>query len=552
MEFEKIIPASDLAVAQCGNELPVNGSVLAVFAEQAFKRLSFTFPQEHLESLLNVACDPASSENDRLVAVKLLENAVIAAKGTLPLCQDTGVAQVFAWKDSSVYSVLNAVNRTMPFTSDTEALTAGVGKAYKENNLRFSINIPSSLFDEKNSATNLPAQVDVFSTNESGEPSYRFLFCAKGGGSSNKTDFTCATKALLNPQSFERFLQTKIAALGTAACPPYTIAVVIGGLSPEQNLQTLKLATTGYWDAAEALNEAGGAIRWTDTVGGVRPLRCKDWEERVLQIAAETGLGAQFGGSHLAAHARVFRLPRHGASCFASIGVSCNAHRNLVGYISREGAFLQKNISDPRPFFEKATAYTAGADAHHGEPVKVDLSSIEAARAKLSDYPVGQAFLFSGESLVARDAAHARWKALLESGKPLPDYTLHYPILYAGPAETPKGAVIGSFGPTTANRMDPYADDLMSRGAALITIAKGNRSELWRTACKKYGAFYLGTIGGAAALIAEKHITARKVLDYPDLGMEAVQLISVKDLPVFLITDDKGNDFYASLQKSLR
>lgn len=552
MEFEKIIPASDLAVAQCGNELPVNGSVLAVFAEQAFKRLSFTFPQEHLESLLNVACDPASSENDRLVAVKLLENAVIAAKGTLPLCQDTGVAQVFAWKDSSVYSVLNAVNRTMPFTSDTEALTAGVGKAYKENNLRFSINIPSSLFDEKNSATNLPAQVDVFSTNESGEPSYRFLFCAKGGGSSNKTDFTCATKALLNPQSFERFLQTKIAALGTAACPPYTIAVVIGGLSPEQNLQTLKLATTGYWDAAEALNEAGGAIRWTDTVGGVRPLRCKDWEERVLQIAAETGLGAQFGGSHLAAHARVFRLPRHGASCFASIGVSCNAHRNLVGYISREGAFLQKNISDPRPFFEKATAYTAGADAHHGEPVKVDLSSIEAARAKLSDYPVGQAFLFSGEILVARDAAHARWKALLESGKPLPDYTLHYPILYAGPAETPKGAVIGSFGPTTANRMDPYADDLMSRGAALITIAKGNRSELWRTACKKYGAFYLGTIGGAAALIAEKHITARKVLDYPDLGMEAVQLILVKDLPVFLITDDKGNDFYASLQKNLR
>lgn len=552
MEFEKIIPASDLAVAQCGNELPVNGSVLAVFAEQAFKRLSFTFPQEHLESLLNVACDPASSENDRLVAVKLLENAVIAAKGTLPLCQDTGVAQVFAWKDSSVYSILNAVNRTMPFTSDTEALTAGVGKAYKENNLRFSINIPSSLFDEKNSATNLPAQVDVFSTNESGEPSYRFLFCAKGGGSSNKTDFTCATKALLNPQSFERFLQTKIAALGTAACPPYTIAVVIGGLSPEQNLQTLKLATTGYWDAVEALNEAGGAIRWTDTVGGVRPLRCKDWEERVLQIAAETGLGAQFGGSHLAAHARVFRLPRHGASCFASIGVSCNAHRNLVGYISREGAFLQKNISNPRPFFEKAAAYTAGADAHHGEPVKVDLSSIEAARAKLSDYPVGQAFLFSGEILVARDAAHARWKALLESGKPLPDYTLHYPILYAGPAETPKGAVIGSFGPTTANRMDPYADDLMSRGAALITIAKGNRSELWRTACKKYGAFYLGTIGGAAALIAEKHITARKVLDYPDLGMEAVQLISVKDLPVFLITDDKGNDFYASLQKSLR
>ncbi|MGI5098434.1 fumarate hydratase C-terminal domain-containing protein [Treponema vincentii] len=567
MEFEKIISASGLAAEQCGQGLTVDGSVLAAFTEQAFKRLSFTFPQEHLESLVDVACDPASSENDRLVAVKLLENAVIAAKGTLPLCQDTGVAQVFAWKDAGVCTALTAAGGTVHFGSDEEAFTAGVGKAYKENNLRFSINIPSSLFDEKNSATNLPAQVDVFSTNGAGtgtaeyagsscsngtgsdstEPSYRFLFCAKGGGSSNKTDFTCATKALLNPQSFERFLKTKIAALGTAACPPYTIAVVIGGLSPEQNLQTLKLATTGYWDAAEALNKIGGSIRWTDTAGGVRPLRCRDWEERVLQIAAETGLGAQFGGSHLAAHARVFRLPRHGASCFASIGVSCNAHRNLVGYISREGAFLQKNVSDPRPFFEKAATYTAHTAAHHGEPVAVELSSIDAARAALSKYPVGQAFLFSGEILVARDAAHARWKALLESGKPLPDYTLHYPILYAGPAETPKGAVIGSFGPTTANRMDPYADDLMSRGAALITIAKGNRSELWRTACKKYGAFYLGTIGGAAALIAEKHITARKVLDYPDLGMEAVQLISVKDLPVFLITDDKGNDFYAAL-----
>ena len=605
MEFEKIIPAADLAAEQCGSGITVDGSVLAAFAEQAFKRLSFTFPQEHLESLSAIACDPAASENDRLVADKLLENAVIAAKGTLPLCQDTGVAQIFAWKDAAVSSVFNATGESAHFGSDTEALTAGIGKAYKENNLRFSINIPSSLFDEKNSATNLPAQVDIFGTNgtdtaaspcpaetagtgrltdtfataDTGEyhvhePSYRFLFCAKGGGSSNKTDFTCATKALLNPQSFERFLQTKIAALGTAACPPYTIAVVIGGLSPEQNLLTLKLATTGYWDAAEVLNKNGSALRWTDTVGGVRPLRCKDWEDRVLQIAAETGLGAQFGGTHLAAHARVFRLPRHGASCFASIGVSCNAHRNLVGYISREGAFLQKTVSDPQSFLTTAAACatrlaesssatslsssdsakecpTAAQkeDIRKREPVPIELISIDAARTRLSHYPVGQAFLFSGDILVARDAAHARWKTLLEEGKPLPDYTLRYPILYAGPAETPDGAVIGSFGPTTANRMDPYADDLMSRGAALITIAKGNRSELWRTACKKYGAFYLGTIGGAAALIAEKHITARKVLDYPDLGMEAVQLITVKDLPVFLITNDKGDDFYASLKK---
>lgn len=599
MEFEKIIDVCDGMSQRANNELIVDKKLLSLFAEQAFKRLSFTFPQEHLESLLHVACDPAASENDRLVAVKLLENAVIAAKGRLPLCQDTGVAQAFAWKDAGVCSSapqdMHGTDDTELVCSDEQALTQGIGRAYKENNLRFSINIPSSLFDEKNSATNLPAQIDIFSTDQADwrssaaagiEPSYRFLFCAKGGGSSNKTDFTCATKALLNIQSFERFLKTKISALGTAACPPYTIAVVIGGLSPEQNLLTLKLATTSYWDAAEILNGQGGSIRWTDTVGGVRPLRCKDWEARILQIAAETGLGAQFGGTHLAAHARVFRLPRHGASCFASIGVSCNAHRNLVGYISREGAFLQKNVADPLPFLEKALAYTTGtasgssiaadaafqktahnnavpqppcavssgesttlatAAAKHREPIRVDLCSIDAVRAQLSAYSVGQAFLFSGNILVARDAAHARWKALLESGKPLPSYTQQYPILYAGPAETPAGAVIGSFGPTTANRMDPYADDLMSRGAALITIAKGNRSELWRTACKKYGAFYLGTIGGAAALIAEKHITSRRVLDYPDLGMEAVQLISVNDLPVFLITDNKGNDFYASL-----
>lgn len=556
MKFENIIPATDDLRAQdhC-DKLIVSGTLLASFAEQAFKRLSFTFPLEHLESLQYIACDSTTSENDRLVAKKLLENAVISAKGTLPLCQDTGVAHVFAWKDADVYSALNTAGATQHFNSEIEALTAGIGKAYKENNLRFSINTPTSLFDETNSATNLPAQIDIFSTDtmpNTAEPTYRFLFCAKGGGSSNKTDFTCATKALLNPQSFDYFLRTKIAALGTAACPPYTIAVVIGGLSPEQNLLTLKLATTGYWDAVETLN-AAGPIRWTNMVGGVQPLRCKDWEKRILDIAAETGLGAQFGGKHLAAHARIFRLPRHGASCFASIGVSCNAQRNLLGYISRDGAFLQKNIINPLAFLEKALQPAAkkidAVAQHTTEPIKIDLQPMSTARAEMSRYTVGQAFFFSGDILVARDAAHARWKTLLNSGKPLPDYVVQYPILYAGPAETPNGAVIGSFGPTTANRMDSYADDLMSRGAALITIAKGNRSELWRNACKKYGAFYLGTIGGAAALIAEKHITSRRVLDYSDLGMEAVQLISVKDLPVFLIMDDKGNDFYASLKK---
>lgn len=555
MEFDEIIPASDLSALRSGRDVTVDGNVLALFAEKAFQRLSFTFPEEHLKSLSAIAADPSASENDKLVAVKLLENAVIAAKGRFPLCQDTGVAHIFAWKDPQVTTYLPEESG---FTSDYAALSYGIGRAYKNNNLRFSINLPLSLFEEKNSATNLPAQIDIFSAMPTGrmpdgtaaEPSYRFLFCAKGGGSSNKTDFTCATKALLNPQSFERFLRTKIAALGTAACPPYTIAVVIGGLSPEQNLLTLKLATAGYWDAVEQRYAESAGVRWTDTAGGVSPLRCKDWEPRILEIAAETGLGAQFGGSSLAAHARVFRLPRHGASCFASIGVSCNAHRNLLGFITRNGAFLQKNCIDPLPFFNQAVTSKQTTQTYGNEnrqPIPVTLGSIAAVRAQLSAYPVGQAFSFSGEILVARDATHARWKALLDEGKALPDYTGRYPILYAGPAETPAGAVIGSFGPTTANRMDPYAEDLMSRGAALITIAKGNRSELWRAACKKYGAFYLGTIGGAAALIAEKHITDRRILDYPDLGMEAVQLISVKDLPVFLIIDDKGTDFYAAL-----
>ncbi|MGP1530154.1 MAG: FumA C-terminus/TtdB family hydratase beta subunit [Treponema sp.] len=555
LTFEKLSVDERLSKVDAAPDYTVDRTILADFAAQAFVRLSFTFPESHLEHLVSAACAADSSKNDRLVACTLLENAVIAAKGSLPLCQDTGVAQLIAWKDSALHTISKGYEPL--FASDTEALSFGIGQAYQKHNLRFSINTPLSLFEERNSKTNLPACIDIFSTEcpPDKKPSYRFLCCAKGGGSSNKTDFTCATKALLNEKAFEQFLKTKIAALGTAACPPYTIAVVIGGLSPEQNLLTLKLATTGYWEAITHLKQKSAqSICWTDTVGGVKPLRCTEWEPRILELARGTGLGAQFGGTQLAVHAEVYRLPRHGASCFASIGVSCNAHRNVLGYISHEGAFLQQTVAAPSPFLAKSRQTHPAKEAEQPnlrtqdeKPVPITLTSVQEVRTKLSRYTVGQAFTFSGKILVARDAAHARWKALLEQGTPLPDYTTQYPILYAGPAQTPAGAVIGSFGPTTANRMDPYAEDLMSRGAALITIAKGNRSALWTAACKKYGGFYFGTVGGAAALIAEKNITTHRVLDYPDLGMEAVQLITVRDLPVFLLIDDTGNDFYSSL-----
>jgi fumarate hydratase class I len=484
MDFDRLNPDSS-------TEFPKNP--LAFIASEAFDRLSFTFTKKHLEHLVTIVNTETNTFNDRLVASMLLENAVIAAKGVYPLCQDTGTAQIFAWKDGSM--------RTEG--DDIDSLSAGIVHTYTTRNLRFSTTIPSSLFDESDPMNNMPAQILIHSTASTPKPAYRFLFCAKGGGSSNKTAFIQGTKALLNEKSLKIFLRTQIAALGTAACPPYTIAVVVGGLSPEQNLMTLKLATAGYF--------AHDLSGWDYRVFGTRPLRDGEWEKKVLEIAAKTGLGAQFGGRSLASEAYVLRLPRHGASCPVSIGVSCSAHRNLHGYIDGTGVYLEKTVGDPLslPGLAHGVEFARGADSgtKRIQPVSVDLDrGIASVRSNLSGLACGTPVYLTGTILVARDAAHARWRKLLEEGRPLPDYVTAYAILYAGPAQTPAGRITGSFGPTTAGRMDDYAEELMKCGAAFVTLAKGNRSEAWRKACRTYGATYLGTVGGAAALIAEKNI----------------------------------------------
>lgn len=503
-------------------------SKLETLSKTAFETLSFTFTRRHLEHLASIVHDSTNSPNDRLVASFLLKNAVTAAHGILPLCQDTGTAQIFAWKDEGVLTGCD----------DTAALASGARKAWKDRNLRYSTTVPASLFDESDPLDNSPAQICIqHSFPSGGNTAYRFLFCAKGGGSSNKTSFLQGTKALLNEQAFTAYLEKEIGGLGTAACPPYSIAVVVGGTSPEQNLTALKLATAGYFD--QTLNG------WDYRIFGAAPLRIPEWEERVISIAEKTGLGAQFGGRALAVSATVLRLPRHGASCPVSIGVSCSAHRNLHGYIDSTGVWLEETETNPLAVPGVSEAVSLSSDGTV-ETIRIDLAEgLEAVQKTLDGIKPGTPVRLSGRVLVARDAAHARWRAMLARNEPLPAYVPQYPILYAGPAKTPEGLATGSFGPTTAGRMDEYAEDLMSRGAAWLTIAKGNRSLQWRDACKKWKATYLGTIGGAAAIIAEKHVLDSTVLDYPELGMEAVRLVTLADLPCFVLINNRGEDFYA-------
>jgi len=561
-QFEPI-PLDSPAITYKQDRLHITPEVLSKIAEEAFVRVSYYLRPSHLGLWAEHLNGNKLSANDRLVLEALLKNALIASEGKLPLCQDTGTATILGWKEESVYTGVD----------DEAYLSKGVLRSYTGHPLRSSQVGFRSFFDEFDTGNNLPAQVHIeaLPDNPAG-PEYRFLFIAKGGGSANKTALFQMTKALLEGEAFEAFLREKVAALGTAACPPYRLAVVVGGTSPEENLRVLKLATTELLDPAPYMDEApqkavapGQEPRWL----------CRDryWESILMNIARESGLGAQFGGSLLALDARVIRLPRHAGSCPVSIGVSCSAHRNMLAKINKEGLWLEKLEQHPLEFLKAkggnaaqvAEAYLRtgairagqraerqGGDSETGAVVeaasarKINLDrGINEALQELRGAAAGDRLLLSGYLLVARDAAHLKWHEAIQRGEPLPEYLTRYPIYYAGPAATPEGKVIGSFGPTTAQRMDSYGDELMSRGASLITLAKGNRTKAWVRACKTYGGFYLGTIGGAAALIAEENILESDVLDFPELGMEAVRRIRVQDLLAFVIIDDQGRDLYS-------
>jgi fumarate hydratase class I len=505
-------------------------AALEALSEEAFRRLAFFYRRSHL-ALLAAACGKAATtENERAVIHSLLDNAVIAAEGRLPLCQDTGAACVYAWKPEGL----------APGADDRVSLEKGISAAYRKQRLRASTLAPASFFDEYNTGNNLPAQIHIEAappTENAAPPCYRFLFVAKGGGSSNKTAYFPVSPDILYHDSWDNFLREKIEALGTAACPPYRLALVLGGLSPEQNLQALKLATTEllddapYFEAAETSPDGGPDA----SVSGPLVFRDLFWENRAMEIAEESGLGAQVGGKRLVLDVRVLRLPRHAASCPVSIGVSCAAHRNMLGFINERGVFLEKLEEIPAEFLERALKEADSAAPPDIETRKIsfDMPMAELCE-KLSGFKAGDALLASGNLLVARDAAHLAWRKLLKKGESLPPYLFKYPVFYAGPSETPAGCVIGSIGPTTASRMDGFAEELLSRGASLVTVGKGSRSTLWTEAAHRYGGRYLIAAGGAAALIASRHIVSVKIIDYPELAMEAVRLLEVKDLRLFV------------------
>jgi fumarate hydratase class I len=498
--------------------LKVDPGVLSFLAQNAFRDSAFMLRTSHLKQLSAILEDPEASENDRWVALTLLKNAEIAAQGILPMCQDTGTAAVFAKKGEQVWTGVN----------DAEWLSRGVYECFTKENLRYSQMAPLDMWNEVNTGTNLPAQVDIQATTG---PSYEFLFVAKGGGSGNKMLFFQETKALLNPKSFAKFVADKLPLLGTSACPPYHLAFVVGGTSAEACMKTLKLASTRYLDSLPTSGSATG-----------RPFRDMEWEAKVMEIARQTGIGAQFGGKYFAIDARVIRLVRHGAGCPVGMGVSCSADRNIKAKITRDGIFLEKLEADPGRFIpekERALKDTSG--------IPIDLNRpMEEIRAELSKYPVTTRLKLTGTMVVARDSAHAKLKERVDAGKGLPDYFKKYPVYYAGPAKTPTGYASGSFGPTTAGRMDVYVDLFQSLGGSMVMLAKGNRGPEVTAACKRHGGFYLGSVGGPAAILAKEHITKVELLEYPELGMEAVWKIDVKDFPAFILVDDKGNDFFAN------
>jgi fumarate hydratase class I len=490
---------------------------LTHLAETAFKDVAHLLRTSHLELLAKILKDPDASQNDRVVALEMLKNAVISAERVLPMCQDTGTAIVIGKKGQHVWTG----------ASDEEALSKGVFKAYTDNFLRYSQNAPLSMYEEKNTGCNLPAQIDLYATE--GE-AYEFLFIAKGGGSANKTFLFQETKAVLNPETLSAFMANKMKTLGTAACPPYHLAFVVGGTSAETNLKTVKLATAAYLDALPDKGNEGG-----------QAFRDRDMEERVLKMSQNLGIGAQFGGKYFCLDVRVIRLPRHGASCPIGLGVSCSADRNIKAKITREGIFLEALDTQPGRFLPEPALSQEKA-------IVIDLNQpMDQIRATLTRYPVSTRLVLNGNMVVARDIAHAKLKERLDRGEDLPSYFKDHIIYYAGPAKTPPGYACGSFGPTTAGRMDSYVPVFQARRGSMVMLAKGNRSAVVKEACKKYGGFYLGSIGGPAAQLAKECITRMEVLEYPELGMEAIYRITVKGFPAFIITDDKGNDFFDRL-----
>jgi fumarate hydratase class I len=498
--------------------LKVAPEALRILAKQAFIDISFYFRPKHLKQLSEELKDPEASDNDRFVLYTQLQNAVVSAGGKLPGCQDTGTAIVMGKKGQFV----------LTDGDDAQALSHGIYDTYQERCLRYSQLAPLEMFKEKNTASNLPAQIDILA--ETGNE-YKFLFVAKGGGSANKTFLYQQTPAVLNEKDLDTFVRSKLKDLGTAACPPYHLAIVIGGTSAEATLKAVKLASAGYYDHLPTSGSPGG-----------RAFRDLEWEKRILKIAQESKIGAQFGGKYFAHDVRVIRLPRHAASCPIGLGVSCSADRNIKGKITCEGVFIEQLEFNP----EK---YLPANAPELSPPVKINLNmGMEKIREILTRLPIKTRLELTGTLIVARDAAHARIRQLLDEGKPMPQYFKDYPIYYAGPAKTPEGMPSGSFGPTTAGRMDSFVDHFQSQGGSLVMIAKGNRSKAVTEACKKHGGFYLGSIGGPAAILAQSNIRKVDLVDFEDLGMEAVRKIDVVDFPAFIIVDDKGNDFFAAIE----
>ena len=500
--------------------LKVTPQALTMLANQCFHDVSFMLRRSHNEQVAKILNDPEASDNDKYVALTMLRNAEVACKGKLPLCQDTGTAIIHAEKGQQVWTGF----------SDEEALSLGVYKTYTEENLRYSQNAPLTMYDEVNTRCNLPAQIDIEAT-EGME--YRFLCVTKGGGSANKSYLYQETKARIqNPDTLVPFLVEKMKTLGTAACPPYHIAFVIGGTSAEKNLLTVKLASTHFYDSLPTTGDETG-----------RAFRDIELEQTLLAEAHRIGLGAQFGGKYMAHDIRVVRLPRHGASCPIGLGVSCSADRNIKAKINRDGIWIERMDDNPSRLIPQHLR-----NAGEGDAVKVDLDQpMSDICRQLSQYPVATRLSLSGTIIVARDIAHARLKARLDKGEGLPEYFKNHPVLYAGPAKTPEGMPCGSMGPTTAQRMDPYVDEFQACGGSLVMIAKGNRTQQVTDACKKHGGFYLGSIGGPAAVLAQQNIKSIECVEYPELGMEAIWKIRVEDFPAFILVDDKGNDFFKQI-----